>query len=86
MYLVIALLLGALVGVVACLPHPPSDLRTTWLSIAIGIAGSLVGWEGSVAIGVDEVGPLGQLFVAFVAAGAIVAVYHAATSERAGLK
>jgi uncharacterized membrane protein YeaQ/YmgE (transglycosylase-associated protein family) len=85
-YLVLALALGAFVGVVACLPHPPSDVRTTWLSIAIGVAGSFVGWEGSAAIGMGEIGPLAQLFVALVAAGAIVAVYHAATSERTGLR
>jgi uncharacterized membrane protein YeaQ/YmgE (transglycosylase-associated protein family) len=85
-FLVLAALVGAIIGAVACLPRPHAGLRHVLVSIALGLFGSLLGWQASIPIGEDQVGPLAQLFVSVVAAGAIVFVYHAATSERSKLR
>jgi uncharacterized membrane protein YeaQ/YmgE (transglycosylase-associated protein family) len=85
-FFAVALAIGALVGIIACIPAPSSDTRTALRSIALGLVGSFVGWEASSWLGMAEVGPIARLFVAFVAAGALVSVYHAAISERAGLR
>jgi uncharacterized membrane protein YeaQ/YmgE (transglycosylase-associated protein family) len=85
-YFLFALIIGAAMGALACLPDPQTDLRTAVISVLIGIAGSLFGWEGGALIGADEIGPLAQLFISSVAAGALVSVYHAATSERPRLR
>jgi uncharacterized membrane protein YeaQ/YmgE (transglycosylase-associated protein family) len=86
MYFVVALAIGAFLGVIACLPKPHADARTALVSVTLGLVGSFVGWEASVLLRVDDIGPIAQLFVAFVASGALVSVYHAVTSERAGLR
>jgi uncharacterized membrane protein YeaQ/YmgE (transglycosylase-associated protein family) len=80
-FFLVAMVLGVAVGALACLPAPQADLRKWVISIAIGLSGSFVGWTASVLLGVDQVGPIAQLFVAFVAAGALVSVYQAWTSE-----
>jgi uncharacterized membrane protein YeaQ/YmgE (transglycosylase-associated protein family) len=83
---VVALVIGAVMGALACLPEPRTDLRTALLSVALGLAGSLFGWEASVLLGAQDVGPFAQLFISAVAAGALVSVYHAATSESPPLR
>jgi uncharacterized membrane protein YeaQ/YmgE (transglycosylase-associated protein family) len=78
-------LVGAAVGALACLPQPHGDARKCVISICLGLVGSFVGWTAGVLIGEEQVGPVAQLFVAAVAAGAFVSVYQAWTSERTPL-
>jgi uncharacterized membrane protein YeaQ/YmgE (transglycosylase-associated protein family) len=85
-YFLVALLIGTAMGALACLPEPRTDLPKAVTSIALGFIGSLIGWEASVLLGADDVGPLAQLFVSSVAAGALVSVYQATTSERPPLR
>jgi uncharacterized membrane protein YeaQ/YmgE (transglycosylase-associated protein family) len=85
-YFPLALLVGAAIGLLACLPQPQGDARKWAASITLGIVGAFAGWTGSVLLGEDQVGPFAQLFVAVVTAGALVSVYQAWTSEPAGLR
>jgi uncharacterized membrane protein YeaQ/YmgE (transglycosylase-associated protein family) len=86
LYLVLALAVGAVIGAVACLPKPRADLRTAGKSIALGLVGALFGWQMSVVLGANEVGPLAQLFFSVLGAGTLVSIYHVATSERPPLR
>jgi uncharacterized membrane protein YeaQ/YmgE (transglycosylase-associated protein family) len=86
LYLFLVLAVGALIGAVACLPKPRADLRTVGKSIALGLVGALFGWEMSVVLGANDIGPLAQLFFAVLGAGTLVSIYHVATSERTPLR
>jgi uncharacterized membrane protein YeaQ/YmgE (transglycosylase-associated protein family) len=86
LYFVLALAIGAIIGAVACLPEPRTDVRTAALSIVLGLVGAFGGWQMSVALGENDVGPIAQLFFSIVSAGALVSIYHAATSERPPLR
>jgi uncharacterized membrane protein YeaQ/YmgE (transglycosylase-associated protein family) len=86
LYFVLALVAGAIIGAIACLPEPRTDLRTAVRSILLGLVGAFGGWQMSVVLGENDVGPLAQLFFSVVGAGALVSIYHAAASERPPLR
>jgi uncharacterized membrane protein YeaQ/YmgE (transglycosylase-associated protein family) len=81
MYLVFALLLGVSIGTLACLPEPQPNLRQAVISISLGLFGSLVGWWTSDIIGVNQVSPVAQLFLAAVGSVAVVALYQTVISK-----
>lgn len=85
MYFFFAVVIGASIGAVACLPQPQSDLRHALISIGLGVVGAFLGWEASISIGERQVGPWAELFVSVIAAGALVSLYHALRSEKSTL-
>jgi uncharacterized membrane protein YeaQ/YmgE (transglycosylase-associated protein family) len=60
MYFALSLLLGLVIGVVACLPNPGKDPVGFLLSGALGTLGALGGWIASIAMKADTIGPAAQ--------------------------
>src|SRR4051812_43901481 len=85
-YLIASILIGFAIGAVACVPPPRKRMLGKAISVALGVAGAVVGWALGLAMGEGDIGPVAEMFFAVIGASAVVALYQAWTSERPTLR
>ena len=81
MYFAFCLVLGFVIGMLACAPIPRKSAHVAVLSAVFGVAGAGLGWWAGIAMNMHSIGPAAQIFVSVVASTAVVAVYQMAIAE-----